>query len=34
MDTETSAALGEVEESFSVPELLDRNCEEEEDWCN
>lgn len=34
VDTETSAALSEVEESFTVPELPDGSCEEEEDWCN
>lgn len=31
MDIESSAALEEVEESFTVPELPDRNCKEEED---
>lgn len=33
-DTESSGALGEVEECFTVPELPDRNCKEKEDWCN
>lgn len=31
MDTESSATLDKVEESFTIPELPDRNCEKEED---
>lgn len=30
MDTESLAALSEVEESFTVSDLRDRNCEEED----
>lgn len=28
------ANLSEVEESFAVPQLPYRRCEEDEDWCN